>query len=110
MPIKFILKNINFPLAMPSANISSHVSPVSAKDVSDEFNKKIEFIILAITSIISIDVDPRYGTPRVAQRRQRRRDRHLRRWSGDEAGRGRTRVRLPFASGSSDRHDGGPHR
>ena len=32
-----ILKNINYPLATPSANISSHVSPVSAQDVYDEF-------------------------------------------------------------------------
>ena len=35
-----ILNNINFPLAMPSANLSSNVSPVCAKDVFDEFNKK----------------------------------------------------------------------
>ena len=35
-----VLKNINFPLAMPSANISSNVSPVSAKDVYEEFKKK----------------------------------------------------------------------
>ncbi len=53
--IRSILKNINFPLAMPSANISSHVSPVSAKDVSDEFNKKIEFIINGGRSQIGIE-------------------------------------------------------
>ena len=32
-------KNINFPLAMPSANISCNVSPVCALDVVDEFKK-----------------------------------------------------------------------
>jgi L-threonylcarbamoyladenylate synthase len=40
-----ILNNINFPLAMPSANLSSNVSPVCAKDVFDEFNKKIKLIV-----------------------------------------------------------------
>ena len=39
--IRSILKNINYPLAMPSANISSNVSPVCAKDVSEEFKKKL---------------------------------------------------------------------
>jgi len=40
-----ILKNINFPLAMPSANKSTRVSPVRAEDVFDEFKKKIKLII-----------------------------------------------------------------
>ncbi len=40
-----LLKNIEFPLAMPSANKSSRVSPVSAKNVADEFQKKIKMII-----------------------------------------------------------------
>ena len=40
-----ILKEINFPLAMPSANKSFHVSPVDADDVYDEFKKKIRLII-----------------------------------------------------------------
>ena len=31
--VKSLLKNINFPLAMPSANISSNVSPTKATDV-----------------------------------------------------------------------------
>ncbi len=43
--IRSILKNINFPLAMPSANKSTHVSPVTAYDVFDEFKKKIQVII-----------------------------------------------------------------
>ena len=43
--IRSILKNINYPLAMPSANKSTNVSPVKAKDVFDEFKKKIQFIV-----------------------------------------------------------------
>ena len=43
--IRSVLKKIDFPLAMPSANISSGISPVTAKDVSEEFNKKIKIII-----------------------------------------------------------------
>ena len=38
--VRRILKKVNFPLAMPSANISSSVSPVCAEDVFDEFKKK----------------------------------------------------------------------
>ena len=36
-----ILKEIRFPLAMPSANKSTKVSPVSCEDVYEEFKKKI---------------------------------------------------------------------
>ena len=43
--IRTILKSINFPLAMPSANLSSGLSPVNAFDVFEEFNKKIDIII-----------------------------------------------------------------
>ena len=43
--IRTILKEIDFPLAMPSANKSTKVSPVRAKDVFDEFKKKIQLII-----------------------------------------------------------------
>ena len=39
--IRSILKKINFPLAMPSANKSTNVSPVKAEDVFDEFKKKL---------------------------------------------------------------------
>ena len=53
--IRMILKDINFPLAMPSANISSSVSPVSAQDVFDEFKKKIKFIIDGGQSQIGIE-------------------------------------------------------
>ena len=53
--IRSVLKNINFPLAMPSANISSQVSPVSAQDVADEFKKKLNFIIDGGVSKIGIE-------------------------------------------------------
>ncbi len=43
--IRSILKAINFPLAMPSANKNTKVSPVKAKDVFDEFKKKVKLII-----------------------------------------------------------------
>ena len=43
--IRTILKEIDFPLAMPSANKSTNVSPVKAEDVFDEFKKKIQLII-----------------------------------------------------------------
>jgi len=40
-----LLKELRYPLAAPSANISSRISPVSKEDVMDEFGKKIKFII-----------------------------------------------------------------
>ena len=42
---KKLLKNLNYPLAAPSANISTKISPVSQEDVKDEFGKKIKFIL-----------------------------------------------------------------
>ncbi len=43
--IRRLLKSLKFPLAIPSANISSAVSPVSSSDVVDEFSNKINFIL-----------------------------------------------------------------
>ena len=43
--IRSVLKKINFPLAMPSANKSTNLSPVKAEDVFDEFKNKIKLII-----------------------------------------------------------------
>ena len=40
-----LLKILNVPLAAPSANIASKISPTSAKDVVDEFGNKIKFIL-----------------------------------------------------------------
>ncbi len=40
-----LLKIVNVPLAAPSANIASKLSPTSAEDVADEFGNKIKFIL-----------------------------------------------------------------
>ena len=40
-----LLKRLGYPLAAPSANISSKISPVSKNDVIEEFGKKIKFIL-----------------------------------------------------------------
>ncbi len=50
-----ILKKINFPLAMPSANKSTNVSPVKSEDVFDEFNKKLRIIVEGGKSKIGIE-------------------------------------------------------
>ena len=43
--IRSLLKKLNFPLAVPSANISTGVSPTEPSDVIDEFKNKIKFIL-----------------------------------------------------------------
>ena len=43
--IRKILKSLNFPLAIPSANRSTRVSPVCAKDVSSELGNSLKFIL-----------------------------------------------------------------
>ena len=53
--IRAILKEINFPLAMPSANKSKNISPVSAQDVYEEFNEKIPLIIDGGVSRVGIE-------------------------------------------------------
>ena len=40
-----LLRKLNFPLAAPSANISTKISAVSKKDVEEEFGKKIKYIL-----------------------------------------------------------------
>ncbi len=40
-----LLKKLKYPLAAPSANISTKISAVSKEDVKDEFGKKIKFIL-----------------------------------------------------------------
>ena len=40
-----LLKNLNFPLAAPSANISKSISAVCKTDVIEEFGKKIKFVL-----------------------------------------------------------------
>jgi len=53
--IRSILKNIDYPLAMPSANISSNLSPVCAQDVAEEFRGKVKIIINGGQSKIGIE-------------------------------------------------------
>jgi len=43
--LRKILNSLKFPLAIPSANISSHISPVSADDVAQEFHGSIKIIL-----------------------------------------------------------------
>ena len=40
-----LLKNINYPLAAPSANISTRLSSVQASDVVEEFGSKIKYVL-----------------------------------------------------------------
>ena len=42
---KKLLKLLNYPLAAPSANISTKISPVSKDDVKEEFGNEIKFIL-----------------------------------------------------------------
>jgi L-threonylcarbamoyladenylate synthase len=44
-PLRKILKSLNFPLAIPSANKFSHISPVSAEDVAQEFHGSVKIIL-----------------------------------------------------------------
>ena len=43
--LKKILKLLYFPLAIPSANKSTQISPVSAEDVAQEFHKSVKIIL-----------------------------------------------------------------
>ncbi len=53
--IRSILQKIKFPLAMPSANLSSSISPVCAKDVAEEFKNNLRLIIDGGKSKIGIE-------------------------------------------------------
>ena len=50
-----LLKILTYPLAAPSANISTKISPVSADDVREEFGKKIKFILNGGNSKIGLE-------------------------------------------------------
>ena len=50
-----LLKKLNFPLAAPSANISSRVSAVSSADVREDFGKKIKYILEGGKSSIGLE-------------------------------------------------------
>ncbi|MEC6986987.1 MAG: L-threonylcarbamoyladenylate synthase [Pseudomonadota bacterium] len=53
--VRSVLRLTNYPLAMPSANISSKISPVTAKDVYEDFKKKLKIIIDGGNSKIGIE-------------------------------------------------------
>ena len=50
-----LLKSLNYPLAAPSANISSRVSPVCYQDVKDDFGNNIKFILDGGRSSIGLE-------------------------------------------------------
>ena len=50
-----LLKNLNYPLAAPSANISSGLSSVKISDVKDEFGNKIKLILNGGKSKIGVE-------------------------------------------------------
>ena len=50
-----LLKKLNYPLAAPSANLSSRVSAVNSMDVKDDFGKKIKYILDGGRSSIGLE-------------------------------------------------------
>ena len=50
-----LLKKLDYPLAAPSANLSSKVSAVSSNDVRDDFGKKIKYILEGGKSSIGLE-------------------------------------------------------
>ena len=50
-----LLRKLKYPLAAPSANISTKISPVSKSDVIEEFGKKIKFVLDGGQSKIGIE-------------------------------------------------------
>ena len=50
-----LLKKLDYPLAAPSANLSSRVSAVNSKDVKDDFGKKIKYILEGGKSSIGLE-------------------------------------------------------
>ena len=50
-----LLKKLDYPLAAPSANLSSRVSAVNSKDVKDDFGKKIKYILEGGKSLIGLE-------------------------------------------------------
>ena len=50
-----LLKHLKFPIAAPSANISSRVSAVTSSDVKDDFGKKIKYILEGGRSSVGVE-------------------------------------------------------
>jgi L-threonylcarbamoyladenylate synthase len=53
--IKSLLKKLKYPLAAPSANLSSRVSSVSSAHVKEDFGKKIKYVLEGGKSSIGIE-------------------------------------------------------
>ena len=52
---KNLLKQLDYPLAAPSANITTKVSAVKVKDVEEEFGNKIKYILNGGTCAIGVE-------------------------------------------------------
>ena len=50
-----LLKTLEYPLAAPSANLSSKISAVTSADVKEDFGKKIKYILEGGKSSIGIE-------------------------------------------------------
>jgi L-threonylcarbamoyladenylate synthase len=50
-----LLKNLNFPLAAPSANLSSKISAVSSSHVKEDFGKKVKYVLDGGKSSIGLE-------------------------------------------------------
>ena len=50
-----LLKHLKFPIAAPSANISSRISAVTSSDVREDFGKKIKYILEGGRSSIGVE-------------------------------------------------------
>ena len=53
--LKNLLKILNYPLAAPSANVSTRLSPVKAEHVKEEFGNKISYILDGGKSKVGIE-------------------------------------------------------
>ena len=52
---RILLKHLKFPIAAPSANISSRISAVNSSDVKDDFGKKIKYILEGGRSSVGVE-------------------------------------------------------
>ena len=53
--VRNLLKHLKFPIAAPSANISSRISAVTSSDVKDDFGKKIKYILEGGKSSVGVE-------------------------------------------------------
>ena len=52
---RYLLKKLKFPLAAPSANLSSKVSAVTSFDVKEDFGKKIKYVLEGGRAFIGLE-------------------------------------------------------